>query len=110
MEFHKKFQVGVNKKPSLINLERYDLRYKLMKDEVEEYLEGVQKEDVPNIAKELADVLFSVYGTIIEHGLQDKMEEVFAEVCRSNMSKDYHQFKMVKGAEYTEADIDKFFK
>jgi predicted HAD superfamily Cof-like phosphohydrolase len=78
-----------------------------MKDEVDEYLIGVQKGDLENVAKELADILHSVYGTILEHGLQDKMEAIFEEVCRSNMSKDYHKYKMVKGTRYTAANIKK---
>jgi len=81
-----------------------------MKDEVEEYLAGVQNEDLENIAKELADILYAVYGTIIEHGLQHKMEVIFEEVHRSNMSKDYHEYKMVKGPDYSKADLKKFFQ
>ena len=80
-----------------------------MKDEVEEYLVGVQNEDIENIAKELADILYVVYGTILEHGLQDKIEAIFEEVHRSNMSKDYHQYKMVKGKNYFKANVKKFF-
>ena len=104
-EFHEKFGSPVLNKPSLIPQDRSDLRYKLMKEEVEEYLLGVQNGDLENIAKELADILYTVYGTILEHGLQDKMEEVFKEVHRSNMSKDWDEKKMKKGASYFEADI-----
>lgn len=79
----------------------------MMREEVEEYLEGVNNNDLPNIAKELADILYCVYGTIIEHGLQDVMTEVFAKVHRSNMSKDYHEYKMVKGDSYFKANVEK---
>lgn len=79
-----------------------------MKDEVEEYLDGVGTGDLTNIAKELADILYAVYGTILEHGLQDKMEAVFEEVHRSNMSKDYHEYKMIKGENYFKADVQQF--
>jgi predicted HAD superfamily Cof-like phosphohydrolase len=82
----------------------------LIKDEVEEYQEGVQDGDLENIAKELADILYSTYGTIIEHGLQDKMEAIFEEVHRSNMSKDYNQYKMVKGENYFKADLKRFLQ
>lgn len=81
-----------------------------MKDEVEEYLAGAENGDIENIAKELADILYAVYGTILEHGLQDKIEAIFKEVHRSNMSKDYHEYKMIKGENYVEADIKKFFQ
>lgn len=104
-EFHRKFAVPILQKPSLIPKDRSDHRHKLMVDEVAEYNEGVANGDLENIAKELADILFATYGTILEHGLQDKMEEIFAEVQRSNMSKDFHEYKMIKGESYAPADI-----
>ncbi|TSC70059.1 MAG: hypothetical protein CEO12_556 [Parcubacteria group bacterium Gr01-1014_46] len=106
-QFHQKFHAPVLDKPSLIPQDRSDLRYKLMKDEVEEYPLGVKNKDLENIAKELADVLYAVYGTILEHGLQDKFEEIFEEVHKSNMSKDYHEYKMIKGPSYFKADVKK---
>lgn len=105
--FHKKFHVPVLQKPSLVPDDRSALRYRLMKEEVEEYLQGTKKKDLENIAKELCDILYGVYGTILEHGLQDKIEAIFQEVHRSQMSKDYHQYKMVKGKGYFQADIKK---
>jgi len=107
IEFHKKFKVPVSKKPALIPEDRFALRHRLMDEEVQEYIEGAQKGDLENIAKELADVLYGVYGTILEHGLQDMMEEVFAEVHRSHMTKEHHQYKMVKGENFSKADIKK---
>ena len=108
-EFHEKFAVPVLSEPSLIPADRYQLRHKLMSDEVKEYFEGVQKGDLANLALELADVLYATYGTILEHGLQDVMPGVFAEIHRSNMSKDYDQYEMVKGPAYFKADMKKFF-
>ncbi len=107
-DFHEKFRALVSEKPSLIPEDRSTNRYRLMKDEVNEYLAGVQNSDLENVAKELADILYAVYGTILEHGLQDKMEGIFEEVHRSNMSKDYHQYKMIKGPNYFKADVKKF--
>ena len=106
-EFHKKFKVPVLKKPSLIPGDRVKLRYELMREEVEEYLEGAKNNDLENIAKELVDILYGVYGTILEHGLQDKIDKIFAEVHRSHMSKDYHQYKMVKGKKYFKPNLKK---
>ena len=108
-EFHKKFKVPILKKPSLIPKDRSDLRYALMHEEVEEYKLGVANKDLENIAKELADILYSTYGTILEHGLQDKMEAVFKEVHRSNMSKDYHKYKIQKGEKYSKPNLKKIF-
>ena len=106
-EFHRKFDDLVSDKPALIPSDRSNNRYDLMKAEVDEYAEGVREEDLQNVAKELADILYAVYGTIIEHGLQHKMEDVFREVHRSNMSKEYHQYKMIKGDHYSPADVGK---
>ncbi|MFO7710654.1 MAG: nucleoside triphosphate pyrophosphohydrolase family protein [Candidatus Woesearchaeota archaeon] len=108
--FHEKFEVPVLSKPSLISADRAKLRFNLMQEEVKEYLDGVENRDIENVAKELADILYVVYGTILEHGLQDKMDEIFEEVHRSNMSKSYHKYKMVKGEDYRQADLSSFFK
>ena len=51
-----------------------------------------------------------MYGTILEHGLQDQMEAIFQEVHDSHMTKDYNKYKMVKGKNYREANIKKFFE
>jgi predicted HAD superfamily Cof-like phosphohydrolase len=63
------------------------LRYELMREENEEYFEAVQNKDLIEIADALGDMLYILCGTIIEHGLQHKIEEVFDEIQRSNMSK-----------------------
>lgn len=109
-QFHEKFEIPDLAEPGFIMEDRADLRYRLMKDEVEEYLEGVKNCDLENIAKELCDILYTAYGTILEHGLQDKIEAIFEEVHRSNMSKDYHQYKMVKGANYFKPDVKRFLE
>jgi predicted HAD superfamily Cof-like phosphohydrolase len=106
-EFNKKVGSPVLTSPSLIAEERALFRHSLIAEEVAEYKEGVAGQDLENIAKELADILFATYGTILEHGLQDKMPEIFAEVHRSNMSKDFARYKAVKGRNYTPADIKK---
>ena len=108
--FHKKFKGPVAKEPTTIPEDRINLRYELMHEEVQEYLAGAQKGDLENVAKELADILYSVYGTILEHGLQDKMEAIFLEVHKSHMTKDYAKYKMVKGKRYKEPNIKKFFE
>lgn len=108
-EFHEKFRVLISENPSLIGNDRFTNRYNLMKEEVEEYLEGAKKGDIQNIAKELADILYAVYGTILEHGLHDKIEDIFKEVHKSHMSKDYHKYKMIKGPDYFKPNLKKFF-
>ena len=63
------------------------LRFNLMKEENEEYLQAVQNKDIVEIADALGDMLYILCGTILEHGLQHKIEAVFDEIQRSNMSK-----------------------
>jgi predicted HAD superfamily Cof-like phosphohydrolase len=87
-EFHISFGVGVNEAPKASLGEAVNmLRYNLMKEENEEYLEAVQNNDLVEIADALGDMLYILCGTIISHGLQHKIEEVFDEIQRSNMSK-----------------------
>ncbi len=106
-EFHNKFKVPVLKDPTLIPKGRSDLRYELMREEVDEYKLGAKNKDIENIAKELADILYGVYGTILEHGLEGKMERLFKEVHRSNMSKDYGKLKIKKGKNYFKPNLKK---
>jgi len=78
-----------------------------MKEELEEYKKGALSKNLENAAQELADILYTVYGTVLEHGLQDKMEAAFKEIHRSNMSKDFHRYKMKKGENYSPPDLKK---
>ncbi len=87
-EFHTAFKIGHSEIP-IANLgeSKHTLRYNLMKEENEEYLEAVKNNDLIEIADALGDMMYILCGTIIEHGLQHKIEEVFDEIQRSNMSK-----------------------
>ena len=87
-EFHVAFKIGHNESPIAdLGENKKMLRYNLMKEENEEYLEAVQNNDLIEIAYALGDMMYILCGTIIEHGLQHKIEEVFDEIQRSNMSK-----------------------
>ncbi len=87
-QFHSSFGLGVSEVPkSCLGEDVNLLRYNLMKEENEEYLEAVQNKDITEIADALGDMLYILCGTILEHGLQYKIEEVFNEIQRSNMSK-----------------------
>ena len=86
--FHNAFGIANSYEPTA-ELSEADilLRYKLMREENEEYLEAAQKGDLVEVADALGDMLYILCGTILKHGLQDKIAEVFAEIQRSNMSK-----------------------
>ncbi|NGY38891.1 nucleoside triphosphate pyrophosphohydrolase family protein [Flavobacterium sp. XN-5] len=87
-EFHTAFKIGHSETPVAdLGENKKMLRYHLMKEENEEYLEAVQNNDLVEIADALGDMMYILCGTIIEHGLQDKIEAVFDEIQRSNMSK-----------------------
>lgn len=86
--FHKAFGIHNNYSPTAnLTEDEVLLRYKLMREENEEYLEAAQKGDLVEIADALGDQLYILCGTILRHGLQDKIAEVFEEIQRSNMSK-----------------------
>ena len=53
----------------------------------EEYLDACKNGDLVEVADALGDQLYILCGTILKHGLQNKIEEVFDEIQRSNMSK-----------------------
>ena len=86
--FHEAFKIGYRDSPKADLGSRVNtLRYKLMREENEEYLEAASANDLVEVADALGDMLYILCGTIIEHGLQHKIDEVFDEIQRSNMSK-----------------------
>ncbi len=86
--FHDAFKIGNEHEPiGKIDEKDYLLRYKLMREENEEYLEAAENGDLVEVADALGDMLYILCGTILKHGLQHKIEEVFEEIQRSNMSK-----------------------
>ncbi|OUR96110.1 hypothetical protein A9Q86_16485 [Flavobacteriales bacterium 33_180_T64] len=86
--FHTAFKIGHRETPKAdLGLDKNMLRYELMHEENQEYLEAAKDNDLIEVADALGDMLYILCGTIIEHGLQYKIEEVFDEIQRSNMSK-----------------------
>jgi predicted HAD superfamily Cof-like phosphohydrolase len=117
-EFHEVFKIGNAENLTLLDEKNYTLRYNLIKEENEEYLEACQREDMVEIADALGDQLYILCGTILKHGLQHKIEEVFDEIHRSNMSKldengkpIYREDgKVLKGNNYFRPDIKKILE
>lgn len=86
--FHTAFKIGHRETPKAdLGINKNTLRYNLMKEENEEYFEAANNNDLVEVADALGDMLYILCGTIIEHGMQHKIEEVFDEIQRSNMSK-----------------------
>jgi len=86
--FHNAFGISNEYSPNATILEKdFILRYSLMKEENEEYLQAAKEGDLTEIADAVGDMLYILCGTILKHGLQDKIADVFEEIQRSNMSK-----------------------
>ena len=117
--FHKKFNIDYLNEPTAnIPEEIKELRFKLMEEENLEYLKATRENDLVEIADALGDMLYILCGTIISHGLQNKIEEIFQEIQSSNMSKlgkngkpIYREDgKVLKGPNYFKPDIRKILK
>ncbi len=85
--FHQAFNITNAEEPTLVPEKDFDLRFKLMEEENQEYLEACKNNNLVEIADALGDQMYILFGTICKHGLQHKIEEVFEEIQRSNMSK-----------------------
>lgn len=86
-EFHKAFGVPVHYKPVIPNEETIKLRYDLAQEELNEFLEACQNKDSVAIFDALVDQLYILLGTAHAFGFGPYLEEGFAEVHRSNMTK-----------------------
>lgn len=115
-EFHDVFQIGNELEPlASVGKPTYTLRYNLMEEENDEYLEACENNDLIEIADALGDQLYILCGTILKHGLQHKIEEVFEEIQKSNMSKldaagnpiFREDGKILKGENYFKPNIKK---
>ena len=118
-DFHEAFGLGVRNEPiASLPEEKLQLRFDLMAEENEEYLEAARNGDLIEVADALGDMLYILCGTILEHGMQHKIEEVFEEIQRSNMSKlgqdgkpIYREDgKVMKGPNYFKPDIETILK
>ena len=114
--FHNAFGIENHYQPTAaLSAAEVQLRYDLMKEENDEYLEAAQRGDLIEVADALGDQLYILCGTILRHGLQHKIVEVFEEIQRSNMSKldsngkpIYREDgKVMKGPNYFKPDFTK---
>lgn len=96
----------------------FELRHRLMKEENDEYLDAAKNEDMTEIADAVGDMLYILCGTILKHGLEDKIAPLFEEIHRSNMSKldengkpIYREDgKVMKSERYFKPDIEKILE
>ncbi len=118
-EFHEAFGLGIQQSPvANLSMQKLKLRFDLMDEENKEYLEAAENNDLVEVADALGDMLYILCGTILEHGMQYKIEEVFNEIQRSNMSKlgadgtpIYREDgKVMKGPNYFKPNIESILK
>ncbi len=106
-EFHRTFDIAVRDTPTVADPATRTLRVRLIQEEFDELKQALEEGSLPVIAKELADLLYVVYGTAVSYGID--MEPVFAEVQRSNMSKvgghKREDGKWVKPTSYSPANL-----
>lgn len=115
-DFMKAFGQNVEKKPKLVDHEISTLRYSLIAEELDEFGEAVENDDLVEIADALTDLLYVVYGAGHAYGIN--LDKCFKEVHSSNMSKLGHNGKpiyredgkVIKGPDYREPDLEKFVK
>lgn len=107
-EFHRTFGIASAETPTVSDEYTKALRIRLIQEEFDELKEALQEGELASVAKELADLLYVVYGTAVSYGID--MEPVFREVHRSNMSKvgghKRADGKWVKPAHYSPASIE----
>lgn len=87
-DFHDAFKIPNSERPNTsLSEDEIMLRYRLMAEENDEYLEAAKNSDMVEIADALGDQLYILCGTILRHGMQDVIEDIFKEIQASNMSK-----------------------
>ena len=87
IEFNDSFRLGYANTPTLVNLKSQELRANLLREEIDEYLEANSSGNIVEVVDAAADILYLAFGLVIQHGLQDIIEDVFDAVHNSNMSK-----------------------
>ena len=114
--FSKAFKIPYSNYPTTeLTSEGVALRHRLMEEENNEYLEAAEAGDLVEVADALGDQLYILCGTILSHGMQDVIEDVFREIQASNMSKLgenglpilREDGKVMKGPNYFRPDISK---
>lgn len=86
-EFHRTFRHPVEPQPLIPTEARCRLRVALLEEELREFREAIERQDLTAIADALCDLQYVLSGAILEFGLGPKFKALFDEVQRSNMSK-----------------------
>ena len=110
------FGQEIKKKPSFSTDKINDLRYDLIKEELDELKIAMKNRDLLEVADALTDILYVTYGA--GHAFGIDLDKCFEEVQRSNMSKldesgnpIYNKAgKVMKGLKYFKPNLSRFIK
>ena len=113
-KFMETFGQEIKEKASFPNDKITSLRYELIKEELDEFKEAIDKRDIKEVADALTDILYVTYGA--GHAFGRDLDKCFDEVQNSNMSKldengkpIYNESgKVMKGPNYFKPDLSKF--
>ena len=114
--FMKTFGQEVKEKSSFSSDKINELRFNLIKEELEELRIAIDTKNLVEVADALTDILYVTYGA--GHAFGINLDKCFNEVQQSNMSKlDDHgnpiyndSGKVMKGPKYFKPDLSKFVK
>ena len=114
--FMKTFGQEVKNQPSFSSKKINNLRYDLIKEELAELKDAMEKKDLLEVADALTDILYVTYGA--GHAFGIDLDKCFEEVQNSNMSKldengkpIYNESgKVMKGPNYFKPDLSKFVR
>ena len=112
--FMEKFGQEIKEKASFPNEKITDLRYDLIKEELDELKVAINTKDLKEVADALTDILYVAYGA--GHAFGINLDKCFEEVQNSNLSKlnsngkpiYNEQGKVLKGPNYFKPDLSKF--
>ena len=114
--FMKTFGQEVKQSPAFSSDKINNLRLSLIKEELDELIEAINKKDLVEVADALTDILYVTYGA--GHAFGINLDKCFDEVQNSNMSKlDHngkpiynHNGKVMKGPNYFKPNLNKFIR
>ena len=112
--FMKTFGQIIRTKPQFPDKDTMQLRYDLIKEELNELEQAMKAKDLKEVADALTDILYVTYGAGYAYGID--LDKCFKEVQRANMSKlgkdgkpIYNEKgKVMKGSNYIEPNLKQF--
>ena len=115
IKFNKAFDIPIGKKPTLLDSKDYNLKYNLLKEELNEYYQGCVNGDIVEVSDAIVDMLYVLYGIVVQHGLSNIIDDMFDEVHKSNMSKLENgkvlrrtDGKILKGSEFFKPNLKQY--